>query len=236
MKNRLFQYYWYYGIQPLIPRKNGDGSQLDHYSARKKAKINQVQIFGNPNFTFLGDSNGEKLDSRSAMVQLGDGLGLGINLSTAGMRGDFWLEYLTGTLTGKWIYEQLSRMKARTIWNIGGNHVLQNRMDNLESSLKGLKDLFPDSFNCLIPPIHAGLLETVGGMNAVEIRQRVTVANQTIKDIWKERTIDTYSPFLSPDPSGEPYFYVLQDFVHFSDFADKKFRIPIIVNAVKNAV
>lgn len=235
MINRLFQYYWYTLVKPFIPRKNGDGTLIEHYSARMKSKMSQSQTFGKPKYAVFGDSNGEKLDKRDSMIQLGDGLGLILNFAVSGMRGDSWLKFLTETADGKWLYDQLMKLKIIVIWNIGGNHVLQNRMDNLQSSLVALKTLFPDSFNCLIPPIHAGLMETVGGMDAAQIRQRVMIANQTISDIWKEKAIDTYSPFLAPDASGEPYFFVLQDFVHFSDFADRKFRIPIIIKAVKNA-
>lgn len=236
MKNRIFQFVWFNLIRPFIPRKTGEGARLLDYSERMTAQISASENFGKLDFAILGDSNAENLATYSDMVQLGKELGLGVNIGIGGMRADSWLEFFL-TAAGKEIFQKLSSDKnTQIIWNIGGNHVLQNRMDILKISLKSLHDMFPGSYNCLIPPIHSGLISSLSGISQDEIKDRVLTCNWYIEEIWKEKAIDTYTPFVSPSPDGEAYFTVLQDAVHFSDMADRKFRIPIIINHVKYGV
>lgn len=119
------------------------------------------------------------------------------------------------------------------IWNIGGNHILQNAMESLEKNLEKLKEIFPNSWNCLIPPIHMTAISMLNGLSVSEIKGRVDHANSLISKIWNIKTIDTYSPFLNPSANGEPYWFVLEDLVHFSEDTDKKIRIPLIISKVK---
>lgn len=226
MRNKFFQMLWY-SIRGVYPYKTGDGLTLDCYSQRMEKSLSFADWFGEVKCAVLGDSNGATLDKSEKMTLLWkDQDGIAVNLAIGGTRADQWADFLSLSPVGTDIARKLKGSKI--VFNIGGNNVLQNRLTLLKSSLQKLKDIFPDSYNCLIPPIHAQLAGVLLGRTADEIRIDIDKANSIIREIFQDKAIDTFTPFLNPDGSGEPYFIVLKDAVHFSDWADMNIRIPLI--------
>lgn len=233
MRGKLFQFIWHFMVKGFIKRKNGVGDNLKDYSERMIEQLKLALNFTDKiDFVIIGDSNGENLATYSNMVQLQKEIGgIGVNIAIGGTRADTWNEFLRFSHKGIDIYRFIDTHVKKVIFNIGGNHILQDKMDILEKEFISLYELFPESYNCLVPPIHIGLIAGLKGINPQVIQERVETCNNLIKHIWRNKAIDTYTPFLSP--SKEPYFFVLDDLVHFSDYADKKLRIPIIIDKVK---
>lgn len=226
MKNKFFQMLWY-SIRNVYPFKTGDGLTLDCYSQRMEKALSFADWFGGVRCAVLGDSNGATLDKSEKMTLLWKGQdGVAVNLAIGGTRADQWADFLSLSPVGTDIAKQLKG--SVIVFNIGGNNVLQGRLALLKSSLQKLKDIFPDSYNCLIPPIHYQLAGLFLNRTADEIKLDIDKANSIIREIFADRTIDTYTPFVNSDGSGEPYFIVLKDAVHFSDWADMNIRIPLI--------
>lgn len=234
MKNRIFQFLWFYFFKGSVKRKSGNGSKLSDYSDRMNSQIKLAQKFGNIDLFIIGDSNAENLAKYSSMVQIGEQLGLCVNIAVGGTRADTWVDFFKKEENGKQILHLIKSNNAMVLFNIGGNHVLQNAMDLLPSNLEELSFLFPNSFNCLIPPIHSSLISSLNGVSVEEIANRIAYANSKIKNIWGSKAIDTYSLFVNPNTNGDPpYWFVHRDMVHFSHKTDKMIRIPFIVGWVK---
>lgn len=220
--NRQFQKAWNHLIKGLYVRKNRHKTGILAYSQRMQEQIQLAGSYGPIGLTIMGDSNAENLASYRYMKKF-DRFGISLNLAVAGSRADEWLYFFAKTETGHQIYQKIHTTKI--LWNIGGNHILQNRMDNLESSLKGLKKLFPHSFNCLVPPIWTRFLQY--SSQQIEWNHRIKLCNSYIQDIWQQRAIDTYSPFVNQN-TGEPHILTHKDPVHFSKYGNAV-RIPIIL-------
>ncbi len=182
------------------------------------------------NYVVFGDSNSENLRSAKNQKVFDDALGFGVNLGIGGSTPMDWIEFFYSD-EGKQAYSFMSSLDYQ-ILNIGGNCVIQDKMRDAETSLITLKKLFPKSFNCLLPPLRYALLED----NPVdEVKQKVEKINEYISTIWGEQTIDTHLPFIDNyTNNGEPYFWVLDDAVHFSENADNNVRIPIIISKIKS--
>lgn len=217
-------------VNIFIPRKTGSGVSLVDYSKRMIVKMRLSKIFSGKKMLIIGDSNAENMSSFQDLNRFGKYLqSIVINIGVGGTKADDWLDFLENTNEGKKIYE-IAKDFDIVLFNLGGNNVLQNKMSILEKSLIGLKDMFPNSFNCTIPPLHYDLLEPQEEKQKKNIQKNiqknVLLANKIIKDIWKEKTLDLYNLFV--DSEGKPYIFTLEDAVHFSQFADKNIRIPYI--------
>lgn len=103
MKNRIFQFIWFYIFKGLFPRKKGVGTTLSDYADRMTDQIQLANAFGKIDFIILGDSNGENLATYSNMVQLGKSLGLGINIAIGGTRADSWVDFLLYSEKGQFV-------------------------------------------------------------------------------------------------------------------------------------
>lgn len=230
MKKILFLYLWF-SLRGFIPRKSGLGISLSDYSKRFKAQVSLVRSMGGKvSIIVLGDSNAENLDTISNRKQLGEGLpDFSLNFGIGGMRADQWADFLNSA-AGLDIIQVIREDKPIVVWNIGGNNALQGRMNGLHEWLRTLKELVPDSYCCTCPPIHLGFFE-MAGIDKEHLKNDILTVNKSIESIWQERSIDLYTPFLDAG-TGEAYFTILQDAVHFSDDADQKFRIPLIRKAV----
>lgn len=203
---------------------------LELYSDRMLSQLDWARFFGGPDMVILGDSNGENLAKAKSMRKFGK-LGVSCNLAIGGMRADDWSGFLVNGQNGSIVRKKIDDSGAKVVFNVGGNNILQRKMDVVEESLKQLKKIFPESYNCLVPPIHVHGLESAG-LDAQVLMANVDRLNGMIRDIWQEKTIDFYSPFINRE-TGEAYLIVLQDAVHFSPPADEKIRIPSIIAAVK---
>lgn len=224
-KNYIYQNLVYL-IKTLIPRKIGLGISLADYSRRMFFKVKLAKFFSGRKMLILGDSNAENLASYSDCLRFGKYLkSIVVNIAIGGTRADTWVEFFLNTKEGKELYEEVKNYDI-ILFNIGGNNVLQNKMDVLEKSLKKLKELFLQSYNCTIPPLHYDLLSMPMNKPKDKIRQDVLKANELIRKVWKDKTIDLYNLFV--DANGYPYIFTHEDAVHFSQFVDEKIRIPFI--------
>jgi hypothetical protein len=224
--NRNFQLAWNQFYKKIIPHKKSK-NPFDKVRLIK-AQLFLAKSFGDIKLCILGDSNAENLANYELMIKF-DPIGLSVNLAIGGTRADHWIVFFESE-PGQKVLQAIG--KAKILWNIGGNHILQKRMDIMESSLSILHDLFPQSYNCLLPPIWSKYLQSLG--TEIEINHQLQLCNQTIKTIWKEKTIDTYTPFLNWE-SNEPYVLAHKDLVHFSEFGNKT-RIPVILDALTDKI
>ena len=221
--NRKFQSAWNNFLKGFYKRKsNKNGAGLLMYVKRMHKQIDLAKDYGKIQLAILGDSNAENLASYQYMKKF-DPIGVSINLAISGTRADQWLDFFLKTKDGERIYKEIS--KAKILWNIGGNNILQNKMEILKPSLLGLKKLFPFSYNCLVPPIWSRFMQF--NQTQIELNHKVNLCNKYIKEIWQTRAIDTYTPFLNPN-TNEPFILVHKDLVHFSKYGNSV-RIPIIL-------
>lgn len=231
--NFWFQTLWSM-VKGFYKRKYGSGLELVDYSTRMIKQIELAQSMGQIKFVILGDSNAENIANRSDMIQLGRDLGLGVNIGIGGMRADHWSSFFK-TEEGRQVLFLLRAHKPVVIINVGGNNILQKKMELLDGSLAFISEVFapqffPRVFACLIPPIHTELIAPLFGTTQDELKAEIKKANDLIKKNFL-RIIDTYTPYV--DASGDPYFYVQGDAVHFSDKTNKVMRIPQIITSVK---
>jgi hypothetical protein len=101
-------------------------------------------------------------------------------------------------------------------------------MEGLGNYFDRLIGLLPTAYGCLCPPIHLSYLQGIADTQKLKVN--VITVNGEITRVFKSRTIDLYTPFLSN--SGEAYITVLQDAVHFSEEADRNIRIPFLRMAI----
>lgn len=221
-KNRKFQLVWSGLVKNLYP-KSKSILLKDHFTRMKK-QIELARSFGKIKLCILGDSNAENLSGFEYMSMF-DPIGLSINLALSGTRADHWIDFFQSR-EGSEIKDSIQN--CIVVWNIGGNHILQKRMDNMEESLTQLHTYFPESFNCLLPPIWSKFMHFLGP--ELEINHQLNLCNKAIFEIWKEKTIDTHTPFVNWE-QNEPYVMVHKDLVHFSDIGNR-IRIPIIIAKV----
>ena len=96
-------------------------------------------------------------------------------------------------------------------------------MDVVEKELRERHDMCPISWNCLIPPVHAWILDKIddgipGNRTLGEWCDDFTKINELINDIWEPFVVDLYHPFLNPR-ENTPAWWALKDIVHFSEFS-----------------
>lgn len=221
MRNAIFQFIWLL-IRGFLPRKTGSGLRVADYSGRLFLQLHLARLFGGPDLVLIGDSNSEAFSNERDMKRfrcLAVGLGIG------GTSADQWVEWFESS-EGQRMIRLFGR--AKIIWNIGGNHVLQDKMDVAEISLKRLRIMFPDSWNIVIPPIHHSLLK-LGGADPETTRAGVDLINRYIRSIWEGKTIDLYKEFTGPN--GEAFPGLLADPVHYGRQARR-----IIVSVIREAV
>lgn len=222
--NAVFQHTW-----SVVGRfYKTDKLSLESNVTKIKGQIRLAKIF---QFIFrvpimlivIGDSNGENLAKPKYMKSFGY-LGLALNIAKGGTRADTW-QILFQT------YPDLLKLIQDTfpivLFNIGGNHVLQGRMDLMEPALIYLKENFPKSFNMEIPPIYSDLISGLNGnLSAKEIENNVKLTNNVINDLWSLRAINLYDLFIDPttlsdDIVDKPVMFTLGDLVHFSDLGNQ---------------
>jgi len=225
MKNKLFQFFWYKIGKKIIPRKEKSESltSLDSYGRQMYYQIKSAQLIG-LGLVIFGDSNGEVLKEQDSMSKFPK---VTVNLAIGGTRADTWLSFFKDSEWGIKVYELIKNKKC--VINLGGNHVLQNSMDNLDSSIKALSEMFTDTYWITAPKIWSNLLPIP------DINKKLLLTNKTIKKYAKGKVIDI-EPFTGKLDSDLPYWFVQQDAVHFSHEFDIKVRIPIIIATVYKKV
>ena len=208
-KNKLFQFIYYNFVRGFFPRKVGDGHRIADYSRRLFAQLWLSEKFGGPELVLIGDSNSEAFSSAKDMRRLDC---LAIALGIGGTRPDQWAEWFQSP-EGKSMQARFGN--ATVLWNIGGNAVLQDRMDAGLKGLESLRAAFPESYNCLIPAIYVSQFPEA---RRETIARDVTTINDKIKSLWGDRVIDLHTPTKDPQ-TGEALPGLLEDPVHYSTLA-----------------
>lgn len=222
MKNKIHQFTWQIR-KVFIKKTHNRFSSLEEEAYWMQHKINFAEIFGGAEVVFLGDSNGENISYNDLSLFKP----VSINLSKGGTRCDTWVNFFKSP-KGMLIKDQLKDKKV--IINISGNHILQNSMDNFESSFNELFSMFPDAWYITVPQIHSELLEKLGNLkNKEQLNKEITFINNHMKSKTK-KIIDIY-PLTTLD-GHNALITVFEDLVHFSKEYDKKVRIPYIKKIV----
>lgn len=223
MLNKLFQFYWFKVLKGWTKRKieKNTGILLDNFSDRMESMIKASNLFGGADLVLFGDSNAEEMSDAKSLNEFHK---LTINLGIGGTRADHWAEFFTQSEVGKRIYEKIKSKKI--VINIGGNNVLQNKMDVMSASFDTLKKLFPNAFWINVPSIYTKLIAQLSGKEEESILVELRLLNNKISAVAGSKLIDI-KPF-SGFSDGEPFFGVLKDAVHYSDEFDIKIRIPLI--------
>jgi len=213
--NFLYQFLWFFIVSPFYKKK----LVKDILTANRKRFKVQIMIavfisslFNIPFQVLIGDSNSEIFANFRTAIKFNK---ITVTLGIGGTTPDGWLKFLT-ELESAWILKTLQVVVKYLFWNIGGNSVLQGKMETAEGSLKGLQKLFQNSFNFLAPPVHASILKTLG--TGIDYKKEVERLNSMIQKFWKVLAIDIFSILKNP-ATEEAWFGTLADPVHYSDLS-----------------
>jgi len=211
----------------MIPRKSSGQTfiTLIGFANRMIWQLRLSRLFGNLDLVILGDSNGEELADYASMKLFPK---LSANIAIGGTRADHWAQFFTLSSQGIDIAKRIKDKKV--VINIGGNHVIQNSMENLKESIQTLNKLFPKAYWINLPSVHASHISALTGRNLKHVSTDLRTVNEEIQAVAKDRLIDMRSYTGSTEYS--PYFGVLKDSVHFADDFDRRVRIPLILGEI----
>lgn len=239
MKQTLYQLFWrafksfFYKKTTMI-----DFVEDPYNGAEKIAKeiLTQIEVakyFGNVDLIFMGDSNCEFGNSFSEMIEWKK-CGLTINIGKAGARFDQWYLILKSK-TGQKVVEYINKNRIPLFVNLGGNHVLQKKMDTLETDIVSFVSLFSTSKMAAadLPDIMIPLLAPIYKMSKTELKNDVKKTNNLLKKYF-----NNYVPlgefFMQMDEAKEDsglLFELENDvlgdgLVHYSKKFNKEIRFP----------
>lgn len=210
IRNFLFQLYWHsFG-------KKSWTNPLDKWR-RNITAYNKAQYFGQIKKLFIGDSNCEALDNFKDSKGFN---ALTVVFGFGGTTPDDYVSFLRSK-DGETFYTQTQIDKPVIVWNIGGNSILQKKMDTCLNNLRIIKQYFPDSYIVNIPPVHAWILEEVGFDKKENLINNIQKVNGFLNQLWGDKVIDLSSRILNP-ATGEALFGTLQDPVHYAERVRKE--------------
>jgi len=185
-----------------------------------------ARSFGIPQAVYIGDSNAEFTDNFEDSTEYNR---LSVVFGFSGTTPDDYVNFLRSK-EGIEFQDMLIKDDCIIVFSIGGNSVLQRKMDSCRRNLQILHTFFPKSYVVNIPPIHAGIIGGVSEQKPETLHANIRQVNQWLSDIWKERCIDLASVLLNPF-TGEAVYGTLQDPVHYGRAVRKE--IIKIVNSLK---
>jgi hypothetical protein len=208
MNNLLYQAYRHLYKKKQLKKqfKHSFNKFLGNIESYRTAKL-----FGTPKKLFIGDSNCEALDNFTDSRKFKD---LTVVFGYGGTTPDDYVNFLRSR-EGENFYATLSIDKPLVVWNIGGNSVLQNKMDTCKKNLEILKSYFPKSWIFNLPPIHASVLEFLNPDPNRNIYEDLGTVNNWISEIWGDKVLDISSALLNPH-TGEAFYGSLEDPVHYA--------------------
>jgi hypothetical protein len=214
MRNKIFQFIWYYIVRPLVPA--GPRTELNpviRYSRELYVQVRLAALFGCIDGFLAGDSNSAVFSTFMVMQRFS---GLVLAIGRSGSTAADWIDFFM-TKRGRYVLRAMISNGVTVVWNIGGNYVLKGNLEKAESGLMVLGNMFRHSWFCTIPPIYYALLgiisSAVGFSDVRYYRDGVIKVNTIIRTMAKPRVIDIYSQLAGPD--GNPKPGVLMDLVHF---------------------
>lgn len=226
MNNTFFQYYWNFK-KKFFQRHTGNPAILENYADKMISQLETASSFGKINLVLIGDSNMENVSQLDKMLKFKP-VGITCNIAIGGTTAKSWYD-LFQTPKGKKIISIIQSHNAKVIFNIGGNHVLQNTEYQAEEYLLSLKNTFPYSYNCTIPPIRYDLVSLATNRSDSDIIKDIFDINNLIVNIWGIKAIDMHTPFTNYSDNGFPYLLVQSDGVHFTDQVTINYRIPVFM-------
>jgi len=204
LQNTLYQAYWH-GF-----KKQKYRNAIDKFS-RNVDSYATAKMFGTPKKLFMGDSNCEGIDNFADSRRFND---LTVVFGFGGTTPDDYVNFFRSKF-GESFYAMVAIDKPKIFFNIGGNSVLQKKMDTCRHNLVFLKQYFPDSLIFNIPPIHAGILEVAGVDKSEILYKNIGTVNRYLTEIWGTQVVDIASAILNP-VTGEAVYGSLEDPVHYS--------------------
>jgi hypothetical protein len=214
--NKTFQFIWYRFLKSFFPRSKprNTGVLLDDYGFRMYWKIKISKVFGLKLVVF-GDSNSENLNSYKFMKRFPK---VSVNIGIGGTTVEQWDYFFDNGYYGKKIYEIIKDITI--LANIGGNNVIQDKMYGLER-LPSLAKKFKTVYWINIPKVWHKFFPR-------DITLDLAIANSKIKQVAGNKLLDIESVTDSGE-DNQPYFFVHQDAVHYSEIFDKRVRIPLVL-------
>ncbi len=213
MKNTIFQFIYYRLVKWVIPRKGKNKIEKQYY--RYVVQFKLARLFSSIITVFIGDSNAAGFGVFKIMKLWKT---VTVNFGVGGTTAIDWINFFK-TMKGQKILTLI--IGHRIVLNIGGNHIILNQMETAAYGLHLLHDLFPDSYNCTVPPINtvflaniSKLLQADNPISEDEYNNRTLIINSVIKLEWKDHSIDCHSAFLNLP-------FVLKDMVHYYTIAMK---------------
>jgi len=193
---------------------------------RNIASYDTASKFGTVQAVYIGDSNAEFTDNFEDSSEYER---LSVVFGFAGTTPDDYVNFLRSK-EGISFQDRLVKDNPVMVFSIGGNSVLQRKMDTCRQNLQIIHTFFPKSYVVNIPPIHAGVLGAVSDQRPETLHANIRQVNQWLSEIWGSRCIDLASVLLNPF-TGEAVYGTLQDPVHYGRAVRKE--IIKIVNSIK---
>lgn len=218
MLTSLYRFFYFCIIAFIdIEIKDDLSNPVFAYAKRHKWLLRLAFIFNSitkkPILLLIGDSNAYAFNYRGVKYSNRLFVGLGV----PGARADHWIDFLNSK-EGYLLKSIFLSNKHLVVWNIGGNHLLQSKMENMVSSLLTLFSFSFGSWSITLPPIHTGFLSTA--FSEKYLKDGISEINAIIRVLWKDKVIDIHE--IMKDPmTGEAFLTILSDPVHFSDRATK---------------
>lgn len=222
MRNKIFQFVWYYIVRPVVPvpSKKKMPHPVIRHSREIYVQVRLAQLFGGIDGVLAGDSNSAVFSTFMVMQRFS---GLVVALGQGGSTAADWLDYFVHDKRGRYVQNAMTANGVTTIWNVGGNYILLGITSLADMGMAHLRNIFPRAWFCTIPPLYYGLLAEVSKVSGIEPRDAayyksgVDKINRLIRELAKPRVIDLYKMFVMVD--GTPIPGALKDMVHFRRIA-----------------
>lgn len=204
MRNKIFQWLWY---KVFIHFTKVD-KNLAVFGRHNKfmAMIKLSKLFGGATSVMFGDSEISAFDSFAVMKEYNT---IVLNFGVPGTVASDWIEYLAQHPE---MYGYINSLKQ--VVSIGGNNSLRGLMPSAKRSMELFWTFFKRSYIIIIPPVFEYILGLIGKSEEVW-KVEIEAIRQLQRDIWKDRIVDCYTPFVDPK-TDLPLPGVLKDIVHFS--------------------
>lgn len=220
--NKVFQFLWFNFLKKLTP-VIGSKNLCAKQKYRLLWQYRLSCLFPGKKTVIVGDSNAAVFDNYEVMKKFSRVV---LSFGVGGTTANTWIDFFCYDKIGKKLY---SGIKNKTvIWNIGGNYVLQNKMDDAQSGLELIQTMFPDSWSVNIPPIRTHFLDLLdNSISANRTKEQwdkdVKKVNAIIKKLWGVKCLDVYTFFFGYDKK-----YIFKDGIHYSKMVVDKFLYNIV--------
>lgn len=164
---------------------------------------------------------------REDLKLLGRKLGVVVDLTTTGNRIDEIAYYFELNRVGRELAAYINDRGCPIVLNVGTDEVARNNLYPIDVSLRLLKDAFPGSYICNLPP---RLIDFPTEPEEEEKREeRIKSFNAQVKIRWPDRTIDLFQEVVwAHSAKNFPNHYL-----GLTPEIDLQVRIPAIIQAVR---